>query len=1011
MIVDPAPVPTDDEKYPAYKFVCFSLDQNTNKVSYGLYLNYKKTDLRNFNVDALLNGNQTLDKSSIMAYKVADDEIVDANGYPLDASNHTYEHYDYNASVALQAQNTDHTQEFKFNQSGPLTINNQDYSKQPMYIYFTTSVPSGTDPATISSKLNVSADGIGSGTVDVSAAPSGNTAHSKGNINASQTVKFVDESGTELIPASTQKYVFKSNSAEKNHQFKSVSVPVIKGYVAPVKSVDGETVTTDKPTAESQIVYKKVGKIIPVDENNIPIPNAPTPDYSNDPNDATKVTSKETTPSIPGWHLKYNGQGTVTPNDPTKDTKVVYVRDPASATITYIDDTTGKTLKTSTADGKFNDTINFTDDPTVVIKNYEDNGYKLVSNNFKSNQKYGTDDASNTFTVHLSHNTQAVTQEVKAGTATVHFVNAQTGDKMTNDTTITGKTYTQTGTKDLVTGNVTWTPLTSHIDMRTVTAPTIKGYTPNIKKQVVTITANANKEYTIKYTEDPNKDVTRQVKIGDAIVHFVDSQTGKSIHDDIQIPGKTITQHGSQDPVTDNITWSPLQLDMQTVDVPDVKNYTHQQKKQVVTLVAGKTHEYIVKYDHATKNITREIAAGDLTVHYVDANGKSLHDDTVLKGQTVTQHGTEDLATGVTNWQPVTSNIDMRTIEAPAIKGYTPDVKKQVATITVNKHKELTIKYTKDADTQVTRQVTMGNAIVHLVDSQTGKSIHDDIILTGKTITQYGMQDPVTDEITWKPIAIQTQTVEVPNIAGYTHTQKEQVVVFTSGKTNEYTVKYTKQAPSIVTDSKEYTQTIHYVYNDGSKALDDHVQTVTLTRTGEKDAATGQITWHDWPTANFAVVVSPRLDGYTADKAQVDATNADGNKDVTVTYIKNEVPENPTTPNKPEEPAEPTTPNKPSVPSKPVTPATPTDNSGVIPKAPAEATIADTPINAANVTSESDQAITPVEPAVKTTSARKGQSPAQLPQTGNEKSALSVLGLVTGLLGFGLLRSKKRKEN
>lgn len=756
MIVDPAPVPTDDEKYPAYKFVCFSLDPNTNKVSYGLYLNYKKTDLRNFNVDALLNGNQTLDKSSIIAYKVADDEIVDANGYPLDASNHTYEHYDYNASVALQAQNTDHTQEFKFNQSGPLTINNQDYSKQPMYIYFTTSVPSGTDPATISSKLNVSADGIGSGTVDVSAAPSGNTAHSKGNINASQTVKFVDESGTELIPASTQKYVFKSNSAEKNHQFKSVSVPVIKGYVAPVKSVDGETVTTDKPTAESQIVYKKVGKIIPVDENNIPIPNAPTPDYSNDPNDATKVTSKETTPSIPGWHLKYNGQGTVTPNDPTKDTKVVYVRDPASATITYIDDTTGKTLKTSTADGKFNDTINFTDDPTVVIKNYEDNGYKLVSNNFKSNQKYGTDDASNTFTVHLSHNTQAVTQEVKAGTATVHFVNAQTGDKMTNDTTITGKTYTQTGTKDLVTGNVTWTPLTSHIDMRTVTAPTIKGYTPNIKKQVVTITANANKEYTIKYTEDPNKDVTRQVKIGDAIVHFVDSQTGKSIH--------------------------------------------------------------------------------------------------------------------------------------------------------------------------------------------------DDIILTGKTITQYGMQDPVTDEITWKPIAIQTQTVEVPNIAGYTHTQKEQVVVFTSGKTNEYTVKYTKQAPSIVTDSKEYTQTIHYVYNDGSKALDDHVQTVTLTRTGEKDAATGQITWHDWPTANFAVVVSPRLDGYTADKAQVDATNADGNKDITVTYIKNEVPENPTTP------------NKPSVPSKPVTPATPTDNSGVIPKAPAEATIADTPINAANVTSESDQDITPVEP-------------------------------------------------
>ena len=134
-------------------------------------------------------------------------------------------------------------------------------------------------------------------------------------IKGSQTIRFVDEKGKELHPSDVQTAEF-TNS----YTFGMVKVPVIQGYVATEKVAGGKTVTEANPHVVVTVVYKKIGNIIPVDEDNKPIPGVPTPPYKNDPDDPTKVIPTQV-PNIPGYTP--NGSK-VTPSDPTKDTKVIY---------------------------------------------------------------------------------------------------------------------------------------------------------------------------------------------------------------------------------------------------------------------------------------------------------------------------------------------------------------------------------------------------------------------------------------------------------------------------------------------------------------------------------------------------------------------------------------------------------------------------------------------------------------------------------------------------------------
>ena len=94
-------------------------------------------------------------------------------------------------------------------------------------------------------------------------------------------------------------------------------------------------------------------------------------------------------------------------------------------------------------------------------------------------------------------------------------------------------------------------------------------------------------------------------------------------------------------------------------------------------------------------------------------------------------------------------------------------------------------------------------------------------------------------------------------------------------------------------DNKEsVSRTIHYVYEDGSKAKDDVVETLTFKRWSNVNLVTGHIDFQDWTTNDdtFDKVVSPTIAGYTADKSEIPAVSGVKAKDQdrveTVTYRK-----------------------------------------------------------------------------------------------------------------------------
>lgn len=95
-----------------------------------------------------------------------------------------------------------------------------------------------------------------------------------------------------------------------------------------------------------------------------------------------------------------------------------------------------------------------------------------------------------------------------------------------------------------------------------------------------------------------------------------------------------------------------------------------------------------------------------------------------------------------------------------------------------------------------------------------------------------------------------------------------------------------------LTDTKQVTQTIHYVYADGTTAAPDQVAALTFTRTGSQDLVTGTTTWAAWQSANgqtgFTAQPSPTIAGYTADQLVVPAvdgiTAESANLATTVTY-------------------------------------------------------------------------------------------------------------------------------
>ena len=99
-----------------------------------------------------------------------------------------------------------------------------------------------------------------------------------------------------------------------------------------------------------------------------------------------------------------------------------------------------------------------------------------------------------------------------------------------------------------------------------------------------------------------------------------------------------------------------------------------------------------------------------------------------------------------------------------------------------------------------------------------------------------------------------------------------QGAVFTD--TPQHYVVYLRQKSVVSSEQKQVNETIHYVYEDGTKAAEDYKATpLNFTRTVTTNQVTGEKTYGEWQAENgnsFAKVVSPVIKGETPDQAQID---------------------------------------------------------------------------------------------------------------------------------------------
>ncbi|KRM11736.1 KxYKxGKxW signal peptide domain-containing protein [Paucilactobacillus suebicus] len=227
---------------------------------------------------------------------------------------------------------------------------------------------------------------------------------------------------------------------------------------------------------------------------------APTTDA-----DGNAVTTAIAVASVGDYHLAADQFITLDANSANNDVVLAYT---PTLTITYVDDETGETVKTTTDDAVNNEVDWTADAPT---------GYQLAENQAASGIYTFTSTDGNGLTIHLTH---AHTQTTVTSTNTVHYTGLPDSVAAANDVTDSVTTVDWIKDVDDVTGDTTYNTANK---TTSVTSPTVPGYTAS--SSVVTFTNGGttdtpqNKSETVTYTADPQT----------ATVEYVDDDNNGAI--------------------------------------------------------------------------------------------------------------------------------------------------------------------------------------------------------------------------------------------------------------------------------------------------------------------------------------------------------------------------------------------------------------------------------------------------------------------------------------------------
>ena len=274
-------------------------------------------------------------------------------------------------------------------------------------------------------------------------------------------------------------------------------------------------------TSDIKYVYNKLGNWVVYN----PDGSTTSRIYPNDPSNPTKIADSSVPDYpviafIPGYkpedHMgtplvpvdpddRTKGYIPPTPSDIGKDTTITYTADQQKGSVSYVDDTTGKTLKTDSISGTTGSKSSYSTSGNIA--DYKKHGYELVTDGYPADLTFDNNDTTDqNFTVHLKHKNIQST-EAKTVTETIHYQGA--GNQTPADNTAQ-VTFTRQVSTDTVTGEKTYGSWSADQSFAAVTSPVIKGYTPDqaeIGAQTVSGDAS-DLDFTVIYTKDaPTKPV------------------------------------------------------------------------------------------------------------------------------------------------------------------------------------------------------------------------------------------------------------------------------------------------------------------------------------------------------------------------------------------------------------------------------------------------------------------------------------------------------------------------
>lgn len=602
--------------------------------------------------------------------------------------------------------------------------------------------------------------------------------------------------------------------------------------------------------------------------------------------------------------------------------------DPQKGSVIYIDQTENKTLETKKLNGESNQPFNY--NTTDTIKKYTDMGYELVSSDFPKNeadQKFDSNpNVDQDYTVILKqrivnippndpgHGVEA-DQLNKTIKRTVYYKYESKDGKDVFEPVVQTVKLTRSATKNLVTGETTFTPWTEG-KMDELTTKAKKNYTFDRAKvdgvDPVKVDTKVNDEYVI-YTKIPQK----------GSVKFTDKDTKEPIADTKKLNGHNEEPFG----YTPDATIKKLEdkgYDLVSNDFPkDEKDQVYDTDPDV-----DQNFEVIMTPHIETITPDKPKTPGDPArpdVPYPEG----LQEKDLNKTLTRTIYYKYDTKDGEDVFKPVKQTVKLtRTATFNYVTGEI-------------KYSDWTTGTIKDVTSPDKENYTYDRSVVEGVPEVTTKTKLEDQYVIYKKIPQKGSVD-FKDRDTGEDVAAKKKldgfqaepfnytpdsTIKKLENNGWDLVsndfpeEKADQVYDTDPETDQdYHVVLTPHIETITPDdpktpgsptnrdnvkypegvdkddlNKTFSRTIYYKYEtpEGEDVFEPVEQAVTLTRTATFNYVTGEVVYADWTTASIEDVVSPEKAHWQYDIEVVKGVNLTSEseplEDVYVIYTK--VPE------------------------------------------------------------------------------------------------------------------------